>query len=86
LVVSGPLLVVGCGTPQGVQESSRWSERSGDHRNAVKMKSHPGGVPDRCDLFDVSLRGLRLWSQHWLRACTPAGCRNSQLTTDNWPL
>ena len=32
--------------PEGLQESSRWSERSEDHRKRSKLDSPPGGVQD----------------------------------------
>ena len=35
--------------PEGMAENSRWSQRSGDHRNVVGCQSHPEGMPENSD-------------------------------------
>lgn len=37
--------------PEGMPESSRWSERSADHRKAGERRVHPEGMPDNVEVF-----------------------------------
>src|SRR4029450_11022993 len=45
--------------PGGLRESSRWSQRSEDHRLGQVRRSHPDGVPDEKRMQDSLLAPLR---------------------------